>query len=61
MTEITNEFQYNLAKEELEDGVRLVLWAQDAKVSIIVIQKSIMSNCKFITAWGLGLTYKMCV
>ena len=32
MMEITNDFQYNMAKEELEDGVRLVLWAQDTKV-----------------------------
>ena len=32
MMEITDDFQYNMAKEELEDGVRLVLWAQDTKV-----------------------------
>lgn len=32
MIEIKTEFQYKMAKEELEDGIRLVLWAQDSKV-----------------------------
>ena len=36
MTEIIDEYQYKMAKEELEDGVRLVLWAQDLKVGVMV-------------------------
>jgi len=28
LSEISNEFQYKKSKEELEDGIRLVLWAK---------------------------------
>jgi len=51
--EITNEFQYKIAKEELEDGVRLVLWAQDVKVlgfydKFIIIIKSCLGLLNYI-------------
>ena len=50
MIEITDEFQYKMAKEELEDGVRLVLWAQDTKVRYLfhataAVYGSYVYNC----------------
>ena len=37
LAEISNEFQYKKSKEELEDGIRLVLWAAKASLLFMYI------------------------
>ena len=56
MMEITDDFQYNMAKEELEDGVRLVLWAQDTKVGYSCGNKLCVSTYPLVGSWWRKMT-----
>ena len=56
MMEITDDFQYNMAKEELEDGVRLVLWAQDTKVGYSCGNKLCVCACIDLSTGGFTVT-----